>query len=324
MTKISLIEHFKYNPLIFAGNEQFTTYIMVLNFLVLFTTLFLPTQDTSYTGHPLFFEKYKQLLVNIREEYITPKEAETEFKAILLELRKMYPHSVEASPYSLLVFPLIGSNYTAVGGKKGNGFRGNGFNLFDQTVSGSHPAQDIFIYDKNQDCLDDRKNHYIDIASVSNGVVIATETNWQPASEYRGGNYVWIYDTDRGGLWYYAHCRQVDVHPGQMLKAGDKIGEVGRTGHNAFKPRSDTHLHLMYLQPDYEMYPYPFNHYEWLKEAITLQKASISQNQYHPPFQPGKIKPLGYENLKMAKHKAILKETGIKPPVYLQRIGKKK
>ena len=36
------------------------------------------------------------------------------------------------------------------------GYRSDGFDLFDMDVKGSHPAHDLFVYDKNQDNLDDR------------------------------------------------------------------------------------------------------------------------------------------------------------------------
>ena len=48
-------------------------------------------------------------------------------------------------------FPIRGYSTSAIGGTHGEGYRGNGFDLFDYNVRGSHPAQDIFISDRNQD-----------------------------------------------------------------------------------------------------------------------------------------------------------------------------
>jgi murein DD-endopeptidase MepM/ murein hydrolase activator NlpD len=162
-------------------------------------------------------------------------------------------------------------------GGAGNGFYVKRFNLFDHSVSGSHPAHDIFIFDPDQDCVDNRKQEYVDIVSVGNGVVLAVEKDWTDTSEYRGGNYVWVFDIERGGLWYYAHHRKVVVEPGQIVLPGNKLGEVGRTGFNAKNKRSDTHLHLMYLEMDCSYTPQPKNYFKWLKEAYTLSKSTKAE-----------------------------------------------
>jgi peptidoglycan LD-endopeptidase LytH len=252
-----------------------------LNFVfTLFTFIGLNSDQsvplTTY-GKPDVFERFKQLLVSVREQTITPEEAREEFKSIMYNIREEYPAPEESPGGDGMVFPLAGSNYTAVGGN-GTGYRDVGFDLFDHTVSGSHPAHDIFILDRNYDCIDDRKNKYIDIVSVGHGIVIATEKNWADTSEYRGGNYVWVYDFERGGLWYYAHHRQVTVEPGQIVAPGDKLGEVGRTGFNAKSKRSDTHLHLMFLALEDDLLPCPVNSFAWLKEARTISMSGT------PPY----------------------------------------
>jgi hypothetical protein len=230
----------------------------------------------AFSDDSTVFTRYKKLLVNVREKKITPLEAELEFKSIMIVLKEAYPNTLDSSQSSNLVFPLTKSNYTAVGGS-GTGFYVKEFNLFDHTVSGSHPAHDIFIFDPDQDCIDNRKQEYVDIVSVGNGVVLAVEKDWTDTSEYRGGNYVWVFDFERGGLWYYAHHRKVVVEPGQIVRPGNKLGEVGRTGFNAKNKRSDTHLHLMYLEVDSLYYPQPKNYYNWLKEANTVGKSTLAE-----------------------------------------------
>lgn len=224
-------------------------------------------------------EEFKQLLVQIREYAISPEDAEMKFKNLMYRLQTELPPQRIDSANVALVFPLKGKNFTSVGGR-GSGFRPKGFDLFDQNVKGSHPAHDIFIRDRNQDCIDDLTGEYTDVVAVSDGVVLATETNWQDSSDYRGGNYIWMYDFQTGGLWYYAHQRQVFVYPGQVVSAGQKIAEVGRTGANAAAKRSDTHLHLMYLNIEPDFSPRPLNTYEWLKKASTKYETEWPSLQF--------------------------------------------
>ena len=130
---------------------------MFLNSWMLISSLFLVRADQpkpSFDTDSLFFAKYKQMLVNIREQKISPDSARTEFKFVMGKLREVYPNHSESD--TSIVFPLTKSNIAAVGGK-GNGFYARKFNLFDFSVTGSHPAHDIFIYDPDQDCKDNRK-----------------------------------------------------------------------------------------------------------------------------------------------------------------------
>lgn len=218
---------------------------------------------------------YKQLLVDIREYKLTPEEARERFQDMMFVFKKAFPTTDYDSTQVDICFPLMGFDFRAVGGY-GRGYIPKGYDLFDQTKKGSHPAHDIFMKDKNQDCKDDRTDDYVAVLSVSDGVVIGTENDWQTDSEYRGGNYIWVYDTVTGGLWYYAHQREIYVKTGQIVRAGQKIALVGRTGFNAAKPRSDTHLHLTYLRIDEEGNPFPVNTYGWLKNATTLLDPRIS------------------------------------------------
>lgn len=218
---------------------------------------------------------YKQLLVDIREYKLTPEEARERFQDMMFVFKKAFPTTHYDSTQVNICFPLMGFDFRAVGGY-GRGYIPKGYDLFDQTKKGSHPAHDIFMKDKNQDCKDDRTEDYVAVLSVSDGVVIGTENDWQADSEYRGGNYIWVYDTTTGGLWYYAHQREIYVKTGQIVRAGQKIALVGRTGFNAAKPRSDTHLHLTYLRIDEEGNPFPVNTYGWLQNATTLLDPRIS------------------------------------------------
>ena len=225
-----------------------------------------------------YCQQFQTLYVQIREQHIEPDSARLQFSAIMRGLQARF-RSSESYPTDSLQrdslrrtgryfsFPLRGYTTNALGGTHGEGYRSSGFDLFDYAVRGSHPAQDIFIVDRNQNTLDDRTSQPVDILAMSSGVVLSIETGWQPGSDYRGGNWVWVYDPNLHGLFYYAHNREVDVLPGQWVQAGQKLAEMGRTGFNAYKTRSPTHLHLMYLQIQPDGLPLPLNTYEWLLTA---------------------------------------------------------
>lgn len=235
-------------------------------------------KDTSAVTHKQYLSVingYKQLLVDIREYKLSPQQAREHFQEMMMILKKAHPTARYDSTQVQICFPLMGFDFRAVGGR-GSGYIPRGYDLFDQAKKGSHPAHDIFMKDKDQDCRDDRTGDYVPVLSTSDGIVIATENGWQAGSEYRGGNYIWIYDTTTGGLWYYAHQREIYVKTGQTVRAGQKIALVGRTGFNAAMPRSDTHLHMTYLRIDEEGNPFPVNTYGWLKNATTLLDPRIA------------------------------------------------
>ena len=245
----------------------------------------IPTEPTVYS----YCRDFQTLYVEIRQQAVTPDDARTRFRLIINGLKARFAGNDSAygaimeadtlTPADSLsldslqrtrtyfAFPIRGHGPDAIGGTHGEGYRGTGFDLFDYKVRGSHPAQDIFIRDSNQDCLDDRNRKPVDILSMTSGVVLAIETGWQPGSEYRGGNWIWVYDPAMHGLFYYAHNSSVEVTPGQWVQAGQKLATMGRTGFNAHKSRSPTHLHLMYLHLLPSGLPMPRNPYSWLLTA---------------------------------------------------------
>ena len=144
-------------------------------------------------------------------------------------------------------FPVKGYGVHWVGGKSGNGYRPSGYSFYDGNRHGGHPAHDIFIRDRNQDCLDDVTGAAVEIVAFTEGVVVATNPAWEYPSTIRGGKYVWIFQPATERYHYYAHLADVAVSPGDLVTAGDVIGHLGRTGKNAYPRRSPTHLHFMTL-----------------------------------------------------------------------------
>lgn len=188
----------------------------------------------------------------------------------LLEIRKLIP-KVKTYFYknggrdfsrSEWVFPVQGYNASAIGGTNGSGYISDGYNYFDGNKHRGHPAHDIFIYDSNQDCIDDKTKEYVNVLSMTGGIVIAYESDWDTSSGLRGGKYIWIYDPFSNSFFYYGHNNSVSVHQCQLVEPGTVIATIGRTGLNAYKKRSPTHLHFMQLQLDDNYYPRPIDCYE--------------------------------------------------------------
>jgi hypothetical protein len=225
-------------------------------------------------------QRFQQLYTQIREETVLPDSARKLFSDIMFGLRGKFqtaePFRIDSVRRDSLLrsgyfsFPLRNYTSNAIGGTHGEGYRAKGFDLFDYNVRGSHPAQDIFIADRNQDCIDDNTDRPADVLAMTSGVVLAIETAWTPGQEYRGGNWIWVYDPVLDGLWYYAHNNAILVRPGDWVQSGQKISEVGRTGFNAYPARSPTHLHIMYLQLQTDGLPQPQNPYAWLLTARGL------------------------------------------------------
>jgi murein DD-endopeptidase MepM/ murein hydrolase activator NlpD len=71
----------------------------------------------------------------------------------------------------------------------------------------------------------------LDIAAATGTQVLAAADGTVIESDgfFFSGNCIFI-DHGQGLMTFYAHLSKIDVKPGQVVKAGDKIGEVGETG----------------------------------------------------------------------------------------------
>ena len=145
------------------------------------------------------------------------------------------------------VFPVAGYDWGAIDKGRKHGFIPGGYDFFSGNRHGGHPAYDIFIRDRNQDSRDDRTGKPVDVLSMTGGIVVALEKGWQQESGLRGGKYLWIYDPANSQLIYYAHNEELFVGLGDIVKPGDLLATVGRSGLNAAKKRSQTHLHFSVL-----------------------------------------------------------------------------
>jgi murein DD-endopeptidase MepM/ murein hydrolase activator NlpD len=185
----------------------------------------------------------------IRDNRIGRESAQEELQRLLSEVRDEY-HRAGGRDYRKdeWVFPLAGYDSRAIGGGRRHGYVSGHYDFFRGNRHGGHPSFDIFIQDRNQDSLDDRSGSPVNVLSLSGGIVVALENEWQPGSRLLGGRYIWVYDPANDLLVYYAHNSSLAVELGQIVRPGDVLGTVGRSGFNAAKRRSPTHLHLTVLR----------------------------------------------------------------------------
>jgi hypothetical protein len=198
----------------------------------------------------------------VRDEQIPYEDGLTEIRHWWDVLQQAYP----AERFDgRLFFPVKGYGLKHVGGRHGSGYKPSRYQFVGPHRRIGHPAQDIFVYDGNQDCLDDRTRNPVEVLSLADGIVVSTFSDWaptppEPGNGKRGGNYIWIYHPALRLFAYYAHLQDIRVALSERVAGGQVIATLGRTGTNAFPERSPTHLHLMLLRAK-DMMPvnaYPF------------------------------------------------------------------
>ncbi len=180
-----------------------------------------------------------------------------------IQLRDDYSKQRKGGRDEGFAFPVEGYTFRSIGGKNGSGYQIQGYDFFDGNDHKGHPGHDIFILDKNQDGIDDKTGKPVNVISVSPGIVVSTNTLWEPSSLIRGGNTIWVFDLATKRYFYYAHLHKIFVTVGQIISKGNLLGTVGRTGLNAYPKRSPTHLHFTVHQ-SVDGYPKPINSIEEL------------------------------------------------------------
>jgi peptidoglycan LD-endopeptidase LytH len=192
--------------------------------------------------------EFDKLNTLIRDGKISKVAGRSEVSLLLNRIKEQYrQEGGETAPRADWHFPLRGYTVAAVGEGPSHGYLPKGYDYYDGNRHGGHPSLDIFIHDNNQDDLDDRSGKQVPVLSVSGGMVVSRETEWVEGSKLKGGKYLWLYDPSTDHLLYYAHLREIAVQVGTRVEPGDVLGYVGRTGLNAHKKRSPTHLHLTSL-----------------------------------------------------------------------------
>lgn len=213
---------------------------------------------------------YNDLNNRIRDGKIRKAAAQTGLIQRLDDVRnEFYQRGGQDYSRTEWVFPLAGYSTQAIDNGHNHGFIPGGYDFFSGNRHGGHPAYDIFIRDRNQDSIDDRTGQPVMVLSMTGGIVVALEREWVPTSGLRGGKYIWIYDPANELLVYYAHNKDLLVQLGAIVKPGDVLATVGRSGLNAAKRRSPTHLHFSALRLT-DGKPLPLNVYSSLQRAIKI------------------------------------------------------
>jgi murein DD-endopeptidase MepM/ murein hydrolase activator NlpD len=219
-------------------------------------------------------EDWQRFERQVRDEQVSYEDGLKEIRHWWDVLQRVYP----AERFdNRLFFPVKGYDLKHVGGRNGSGYRPSRYQFVGPTRRIGHPAQDIFVYDGNQDGLDDRTGKPVEILAVADGIVLSTYWEWTPelssngngnGNGKRGGNYVWIYHPALRLFAYYAHLQDIQVGLCERVAGGQVIATLGRTGTNAFPERSPTHLHLMLLRAQDMM---PVNAYPFLAQVDRLK-----------------------------------------------------
>ena len=236
---------------------------------------------------------FNRLNTLVRDRRIDRAAARQELLRLLPAIKAYYyANGGRDHDRSEWIFPLAGYSARAIAGGRRHGYEPRGYDWYDGNSHGGHPALDIFIRDRNRDDLDDRTGVPVPVLAMTGGIVVALEKEWSASSTLRGGKYLWVYDPSAEALVYYAHNRELTVGLGDIVKPGDPIAFVGRTGLNAARKRSPTHLHLTYLTVNRDGTLTPQDPYPFLLRSATKNNSrgakpdvspSLSVTSFPPP-----------------------------------------
>jgi peptidoglycan LD-endopeptidase LytH len=211
-------------------------------FLIIFLVII-----SAIHSYALPCDDWNRLEKAIRDNGIERKRASGEIIRLDRELLGAYSGKAGHATYH---FPVKGYGPECIGGRQGNGYTPSGYDFYDGNRHGGHPAHDLFIRDKSRSGLDSGTGRPAGIVAFTGGVVVGVNPTWKYPSEIRGGRYIWIFNPEENRFYYYAHLEKLLVALGDVVKAGDTIALLGRTGKNARPKRSPTHLHFMCLSFD--------------------------------------------------------------------------
>jgi murein DD-endopeptidase MepM/ murein hydrolase activator NlpD len=116
------------------------------------------------------------------------------------------------------------------------------FKFADGPAAVGHPAINIYAHDRGRKGWDDRNAKPMVIVSATDGVVVSARKFWTEADPNPLGVYVCVLSQEEKRFFYYAHLSKLKVGLGQLVKKGQVLGWLGRTGTDVLKKNLGTHL----------------------------------------------------------------------------------
>ena len=220
--------------------------------------------------------------------------------------------------------PLKGGPWIVLGGYSGTvGHRHADFPIDNHTFNAQRYAIDWIMLDKNNKSANGPllKNESCicygqPVFAVADGTIAGTidryqdQTPGKPAGEervtYPGGNSV-VINIGNGNYAFYAHLKpgSVLVKPGDTVKRGQKLAEVGNTGNT-----TGPHLHMHILTGPSMLsapgVPYLFDQFEITGEIADINKVD-SDDLDHLPHTVVASKYKGIHKNELPKEAVILK-----------------
>lgn len=192
------------------------------------------------------FERWHKTDQLIRDRNIDEDDAIDSIKLyVKLGKAEFKQYGIAGTKRSDWVFPM--SDFTWYSYRAdGKDYKDDRFSYFQGGEFKGHPAHDVFILDKDTNSLEDSTGKHVPAISMVNGIVISTYDSWFRQDYLRSGNYIKLFDPESEAMFYYSHLDSVFVKPGDFVKAGDKIGYIGRTGRKAIYGK--THIHIAYYK----------------------------------------------------------------------------
>ncbi len=194
------------------------------------------------------FDRWHKTDELIRDRKIDEDDARDSIAMyVKLGVQDFKKHNISGTKRSNWVFPMSG--YTWISYRSdGKDYKDEHFDYFQGGESKGHPAHDIFILDKDTNCIEDSTGRKVYAVAMVTGIVLSKYDTWSRGDYLRSGNYVKLFDPVSKAIFYYSHLDSVFVEVGQLITAGTSLGYVGRTGRKAINGK--THIHIAYYKID--------------------------------------------------------------------------
>ncbi len=214
--------------------------------ILIIVLTFVSIQTISYAQSTGVFERWHKTDQLIRERKIDEDDAKDSIALyVKLGVKEFKSMNTPGTKRSDWVFPMSGYTWTSyrTGGKD---YKDEGFDYFQGGEFSGHPAHDIFILDKDSNNVEDSTGKQVNATAMVTGIVLSKYTTWFKGDYLRSGNYIKLFDPESKAIFYYSHLDSVFVEVGQLVKAGEVIGYIGRTGRKAIHGK--THIHIAYYK----------------------------------------------------------------------------